>query len=102
VFRIDLELLDKGLSKLDAIITLLFEYVSLIEAQGISQWRHDEMRQLAEIKLRFLDSVEPLDYVAQVSASDRDKKTIEKKKKLSGYTSSTPWSRWTTWRWYQL
>ena len=46
--------------------------MSLItEVQGIAQWRHDEMRQLAEIKLRFLDSVEPFDYVAQVSALDR-------------------------------
>ncbi|MGR3984293.1 MAG: insulinase family protein [Gammaproteobacteria bacterium] len=54
-FDVAIELTENGLAHIDDIGALLFQYIALIAAEGVSAWRYDEQRKLAEIAFRFAE-----------------------------------------------
>lgn len=65
--EISMSLTPEGLSRQDDILPLVFEYIELIRAEGISEQRFEEMQQLASIDFRFRDQSDPIHEVMSLS-----------------------------------
>lgn len=65
--EISMSLTPEGLSRQDDILPLVFEYIELIRAEGISEQRFEEMQQLARIDFRFRDQSDPIHEVMSLS-----------------------------------
>ncbi len=52
-FNVTMRLTADGLASIDEIGRYLFAYVELIRADGITRWRYDEQRRLADLHFRF-------------------------------------------------
>lgn len=52
-FHISIDLTDKGLEQTEHITALLFQYINLIQQQGLEQWRFDEQAKLATLSFRY-------------------------------------------------
>ena len=65
--EISMSLTPEGLRKQDDILPLVFEYIELIRAEGISEQRFAEMQQLARIDFRFRDQSDPIHEVMSLS-----------------------------------
>ncbi len=52
-FNVTMRLTAEGLDNVEAIGTYLFAYIDLIRRDGITRWRHEEQRRLAELHFRF-------------------------------------------------
>ncbi|HSS64049.1 MAG TPA: insulinase family protein, partial [Gammaproteobacteria bacterium] len=68
-FDLSMKLTPQGMRHIDAIISLVFEYLSLIDQKGVKRWIYDENRKLAEIDFRFREPPPPLTYVRGLAAS---------------------------------
>ena len=53
VFSVSIKLTEQGLAHTQELVGLFFEYVALIEDQGIESWRYEEVSQLARISFEF-------------------------------------------------
>ncbi|MEP3823866.1 MAG: insulinase family protein [Marinobacter sp.] len=71
-FNISMSLTRDGLKHQDYILALVFRYIDLIKANGISQERFDEMKQLALIDFRFHERGEPVREAMRLSSLLRD------------------------------
>uniref|UniRef100_A0A8R1TWN1 Insulin-degrading enzyme n=2 Tax=Onchocerca TaxID=6281 RepID=A0A8R1TWN1_ONCVO len=67
-FSISVDLSEEGLLHTDDIVELVFNEVSLVKQTGPLKWIFDELRQLQEIKFRFKDKENPLNYVTHISS----------------------------------
>jgi len=65
--EISMSLTPEGLEKQDRILDLTFAYIDKIRANGISQRRFQEMKQLAEIDFRFREKQAPISAVTRLS-----------------------------------
>ncbi|MGR3913211.1 MAG: insulinase family protein, partial [Gammaproteobacteria bacterium] len=54
-FDVAVSLTKRGLARIDDIGEMLFQYIALIAEQGVTAWRYDEERTLAEIAFRFAE-----------------------------------------------
>ncbi|VDD81631.1 unnamed protein product [Mesocestoides corti] len=61
-------LTEKGISNIDDIITIVFQYLHMLKQEGIQEWIFDEERDLEALRFRFKGSEEPFDYVAKLSS----------------------------------
>ncbi|MBD0785099.1 insulinase family protein [Vibrio sp. Y2-5] len=65
-FSISCTLTAKGLKKTDEIIQALFQYLRLIEEQGLDEWRYLEKRAVLESAFRFQETNRPMDIVSHL------------------------------------
>ncbi len=68
-FNVSMKLTPEGMKHIDEITALVFEYLGLIEREGVKKWIFDENRKLAEIDFRFREPPPPLSYVRGLAAS---------------------------------
>lgn len=55
VFQVSIQLTEQGVSQVNEIGALLFQYIELIKNSGVSEWRYQEERKLAKIAFRFAE-----------------------------------------------
>ncbi|EFO20407.1 insulin-degrading enzyme [Loa loa] len=67
-FSISVDLSEEGLLHTDDIVKLVFNEVGLVKQTGPLKWIFDELKQLQEIKFRFKDKENPLNYVTHISS----------------------------------
>uniref|UniRef100_A0A0R3RZQ2 Insulin-degrading enzyme n=1 Tax=Elaeophora elaphi TaxID=1147741 RepID=A0A0R3RZQ2_9BILA len=67
-FSISVDLSEQGLLHTDDIVELVFSEVGLVKQAGPLKWIFDELKQLQEIKFRFKDKENPLNYVTHISS----------------------------------
>jgi len=68
-FSVSMKLTPQGMQHIDAITALVFQYLSLIDREGVKKWIFDENRKLAEIDFRFREPPSPSSYVRGLAAS---------------------------------
>mmetsp|Transcript_30638 Transcript_30638/g.59768 ORF Transcript_30638/g.59768 Transcript_30638/m.59768 type:complete len:1142 (+) Transcript_30638:56-3481(+) len=61
-------LTEKGKKHEDDIIRLFFDYLTLIKEHGVSQWRYNEMSELANLHFAFKPLDNPMNFVSDISA----------------------------------
>lgn len=66
-FSVDLSLTEAGLSHVDEIAGLLFQYIALVREQGIEDWLYEELRTMAQLAFEFQDPANPIGYVSSLS-----------------------------------
>lgn len=71
-FSISVDLTEDGIEHVDEIIKLSFQYIHLIEKEGIQEWIYKENRDILAMHFRFKDKVVPSSYVSQLSRSAHD------------------------------
>uniref|UniRef100_A0A915PZQ4 Insulin-degrading enzyme n=1 Tax=Setaria digitata TaxID=48799 RepID=A0A915PZQ4_9BILA len=67
-FSISVDLSEEGLLHTDDIVEMVFSEVGLVKQAGPLKWIFDELKQLQEIKFRFKDKENPLNYVTHMSS----------------------------------
>ncbi|MGF1709979.1 insulinase family protein [Vibrio kagoshimensis] len=65
-FNISATLTPEGLSKVDDITQAVFQYIKLIEQQGMEEWRYLEKRAVLESAFRFQEPSRPLDVASHL------------------------------------
>ncbi|MGF1758388.1 insulinase family protein [Photobacterium sagamiensis] len=63
-YTVSLNLTPKGLDDVDAIVTSVFQYIALIEQQGLEEWRYKEKQSVLELAFRYQEKSRPLDTVS--------------------------------------
>lgn len=66
-YSISIQLTDKGLKQLDTVIDCAFEYIKLINTQGLEAWRYQERASLLDTAFRFQEQIKVLDLVSHLS-----------------------------------
>ena len=66
-FNLEIELTKEGVKNKDAVIMVVYEYISLIKTEGPVKWRWDEMAQVAKSDFEFLAKDEPSNYAEQLA-----------------------------------
>ncbi|KAM7541264.1 hypothetical protein Aperf_G00000021084 [Anoplocephala perfoliata] len=60
-------LTDQGFEQVDEIITLIFQYINMLKAEGYQQWVLEEERDMQAVAFRFKCKEDPFDYVYKLS-----------------------------------
>ena len=60
-FTISLTLTHKGMNHIDEIIQTIFQYLALIQEEGINEWRYLEKRSVLNLAYRYQEATRPLD-----------------------------------------
>ncbi|KAG6438646.1 hypothetical protein O3G_MSEX000111 [Manduca sexta] len=63
-FGVQVDLTEDGLKHIDDIISLVFQYISMVRAEGPQRWVWEEQRDLMALEFRFKDTQEPRTLVA--------------------------------------
>lgn len=63
-FTISLNLTLKGLEHTDDIVKSVFQYIALIQQQGMEEWRYEEKKSVLELAFRYQEKSRPLDTVS--------------------------------------
>ncbi|KAJ2938650.1 hypothetical protein O0L34_g11978 [Tuta absoluta] len=58
-FGVQVDLTEKGLEHIDDIIELVFQYISMLRAEGPQRWVWEEQRDIMAMEFRFKDAQEP-------------------------------------------
>lgn len=72
LFGISITLTKEGVRAKDQIVSAVFDYLRLMSTRGISEWRFNEMQQLAELNYRFRDKPTAIDSVMELSQAMHD------------------------------
>ena len=67
--NIGISLTDEGLRHVSEIVGYVFQYIRLLETQGVKQWIFDEQRTLAELGFEFQEERDPIGYVSGLAQS---------------------------------
>jgi secreted Zn-dependent insulinase-like peptidase len=67
MLSISIALTEKGLESYQRVLQLLFNYVEVLREQGPQEWRYDESAQLAELRFRFQEKTEAINYVSSLA-----------------------------------
>ncbi|GFT52795.1 insulin-degrading enzyme [Nephila pilipes] len=67
-FIVDLMLTEKGLEHTDDIVTLLFQYLTMLREVGPQEWIFQECKKLSEMTFRFKDREKPQVYVCSLAS----------------------------------
>ncbi|XP_077297862.1 insulin-degrading enzyme-like [Arctopsyche grandis] len=63
VCRISVDLTENGINHTDDIVELVFQYIHMLNKEGIQKWIFDEVENISVAKFRFQDKEEPRDFV---------------------------------------
>src|SRR5690606_18148749 len=66
-FSVSMSLTEAGVARIDEISDLLFQYIRLVEREGIHEWLFEEQRRMAEISFTFQEPSRPIGYVSSLS-----------------------------------
>ncbi|GGY66057.1 peptidase M16 [Cellvibrio zantedeschiae] len=72
LFAVTIQLTKEGATAKDQIVSAVFDYLKIMSARGISEWRFVEMQQIAEINFRFRDKPAAIDSVMELSQAMHD------------------------------
>ncbi|SKA48687.1 insulinase family protein [Enterovibrio nigricans] len=65
-FTVSVGLTELGLSKVDNIVTYIFQAINLIKDKGLAEWRYAEKRAVQEMAFRYQEPSRPLDTVSHI------------------------------------
>ena len=68
-FDVSIPLTREGLEHIDEITSLMLRYIELIDRDGITAWRYDELRRLNELAFRFAEKAEPAAHVRRLASN---------------------------------
>ena len=66
-FTVSVSLTEEGISRIDDISGLLFQFINLVRADGIHEWLFDEQRTMADLSFRFQEPGNPISMVSSMS-----------------------------------
>ncbi|MDD1783226.1 insulinase family protein [Enterovibrio sp. ZSDZ35] len=65
-FTVSVGLTELGLTKVDNIVTYIFQAITLIREKGLAAWRYEEKRAVQEMAFRYQEPSRPLDTVSHL------------------------------------
>lgn len=68
-FNVTVSLTEQGLAQRDRVVTAVFQAINRLADAGISQERFAEQRQIGELRFRYLDKTENVDYVVALASA---------------------------------
>ncbi|XP_067656756.1 insulin-degrading enzyme-like [Haliotis asinina] len=75
-FYVKVDLTEDGLEHTEDLVTLVYQYIHLLQKEGVHQWIHDECKKLKTLRFQFKDKETPNSYVTSL-ARDNHIYTIE-------------------------
>ncbi|KAL8615111.1 hypothetical protein ACOMHN_009187 [Nucella lapillus] len=66
-FTVTIILTDAGMEGVCEVISIVFEYVTMLQLCGPQAWFYKELRDIENIKFRFRDELDPIEHVEQVA-----------------------------------
>jgi secreted Zn-dependent insulinase-like peptidase len=66
---VSMRLTEEGVPYINDIASHVFQYLRLIEEQGIKQWIFDEQKRISEIDFRFQEKPRPISYVRSLASN---------------------------------
>ncbi|KAL6071151.1 Pitrilysin [Balamuthia mandrillaris] len=67
LFAVSISLTEEGLEHVHDIVKIIFQYIQLIEAEGVKSTTFDEMKQLAEMEFSFKNKENPYNLVSSLA-----------------------------------
>ncbi len=67
LFSVNITLTAKGVEQYQRVLQLLFDYTQMLREEGPQQWLYHESSQLADLRFRFREQVEPISYVSALA-----------------------------------
>jgi len=68
-FIVNVDLSEEGIDHVDDIVTLVFQYLNMLRAEGPQEWVFDECKKLGEMNFRFKDKERPRNLTSSVAGS---------------------------------
>ncbi|XP_011268023.1 insulin-degrading enzyme isoform X2 [Camponotus floridanus] len=65
-FSVVVDLTEEGIKHVDDIITLMFQYISMLKKKGPIEWIYNEYRDIANMNFRFKEKSSPRNYVNSI------------------------------------
>ncbi|GBG72511.1 hypothetical protein CBR_g12082 [Chara braunii] len=59
----------KSLEKMEEVVGLIWQYIRILQKQGVEEWIFEEERAVCETKFHFRDMIQPFQYVTMLSAN---------------------------------
>jgi len=72
LFKISIALTPEGSQAKDQIVSAVFEYLKIVAARGITDWRFNELKQMAELDFRFNEKLSPIQTAAELAQAMQD------------------------------
>ncbi|MEM1114471.1 MAG: insulinase family protein, partial [Pseudomonadota bacterium] len=69
MFSVSVSLTEKGVAEQDRILELLFSYLDMLREEGPQAWLYEEQSQLADLRFRFKEKVDPMRYVSSLASN---------------------------------
>ncbi|KAK6061436.1 hypothetical protein COOONC_00893, partial [Cooperia oncophora] len=69
LFSIEITLSTDGLSHVEEVISLVFNYIGLLRRSGVVAWFHEELRKISEIEFRFMEKDDPIHAAETLSSA---------------------------------
>ncbi|TKB49835.1 insulinase family protein [Ferrimonas sediminicola] len=66
-FNISFQLTEKGIAEQDTILGLMFQYIEVVKAQCLEEWRYDERKTLLDLAFRFQEASKPMDLASHLA-----------------------------------
>lgn len=67
LFKVEIDLTVEGMKHIDEIIALTFQYIKLIEKEGVQKWIYDETQSVEKMMFRFKQKATPINYVKNLA-----------------------------------
>lgn len=68
-FMIAVELTDIGQEHMEEVVSLTFQYIRVLQEQGVAEWMFEEVRAVCEMKFHFQDKRPPISYVTDLAGN---------------------------------
>ncbi|XP_024393849.1 insulin-degrading enzyme-like 1, peroxisomal isoform X2 [Physcomitrium patens] len=68
-FMIAIELTDIGQDHMEEVVSLTFQYIRVLQQQGVAEWMFEEVRAVCEMKFHFQDKRPPISYVTDLAGN---------------------------------
>ncbi|KAG0627873.1 hypothetical protein M758_2G234700 [Ceratodon purpureus] len=68
-FMIAVELTDIGQEHMEEVVSLTFQYIRVLQQQGVAEWMFEEVRAVCEMKFHFQDKRPPINYVTDLAGN---------------------------------
>jgi len=67
LLSVNVSLTEKGVEQYQRVLQLIFSYTDMLRQKGPQDWIYSESSQLAELRFRFQEQVEPMHYVSAIA-----------------------------------
>lgn len=69
MFSVEIELTKEGFKNRLIVMKLIYEYISLIQKEGITKDRYNELRDIEALKFKYRSKTDPIGYVQEISSN---------------------------------